>query len=84
MANKIQDMKRTGIRGVMGARWLLEGHRRIGKTTSSVVVFLNSPVSFIVQGGQMKMKVRGRWLPVEAYNFERGKQRPEVSLEDVW
>ncbi|KAF8416305.1 hypothetical protein EV426DRAFT_432378 [Tirmania nivea] len=75
MADTIQDVRKTGMRGIMGARWLLGGHRKTGKTTSSVVVFLNLPVSFHVQGGQMGMKVRGRCLPVEVYDFERGRKR---------
>jgi len=67
------------MRGIIGARWPLGGHRRTGKTTSSVVVFLNNPVSFHVQGGQMGMKVRGHCLPVEVYDFERGRKRSEVT-----
>ncbi|KAF8415347.1 hypothetical protein EV426DRAFT_665610 [Tirmania nivea] len=79
MADTIQDVRKTGMRGIIGARWLLGGHRRTGKTTSSVVVFLNNLVSFHVQGGQLGMKVRGRCLPVEVYDFERGRKRSEVT-----
>jgi len=76
MADTIQDMKKTGMRGIMGALWLVGGQRRAGKTTSSVVIFLNRIVSFHVQEGQMQAKVRGRWLPMSIYDFERGRKRP--------
>jgi len=72
MADTIQDMKKTGMRGIIGARWLVGGQRRAGKATSSVVIFLNRIVSFHVQESQMQVQVRGRWLPVSVYNFERG------------
>lgn len=52
----------------------------MGKTTSSVIIFLNSPVSFRVQDGKMGMKVRERWLPVEVDDFNRGRKRPEVRV----
>jgi len=32
-------IQHVGVRGIMGARWLLGGNRRVGKATSSVVVF---------------------------------------------
>jgi len=38
MADTIQDV---GVKGIMGARWLLGGMRRLGKATSSVVVFFD-------------------------------------------
>jgi len=59
MADTIQDVKKTGMRGIMGARWLMGGQRRARKTTSSVVIFLNRIISFHVQEGQMQAKVRG-------------------------
>ncbi|RPB19265.1 hypothetical protein L211DRAFT_641266 [Terfezia boudieri ATCC MYA-4762] len=65
MADTIQDVKRTGIRGIIGARWLLAGSRRFNKTTSSVVIFLAKPVSFHVQAGHTRMMLRGR-VRVEA------------------
>ena len=65
--------------GIMEARWLVGGQRRAGKTTSSVVIFLNRIVSFHVQEGQMQAKVRGRWLSVSIYDFERWRKRPEES-----
>ena len=74
----IQDVKKTGIRDIVGARWLLGGQRRAGKTTSSVVIFLNVPISFHVQEGQTGLKVRGRWLPTSAYDSDRGRKRPEL------
>ena len=46
MADTIQDVRKTGIRGIVGARWLLGGQRRAGKATSSVVIFLSIPISF--------------------------------------
>jgi len=70
MAEIIQD---TGVRGIMGARWLLGGNRRVGKATSSVVVFFNRTLAI---GSHLKM--RGRWLPIVAYDFNRGKERVET------
>ncbi|KAF8419542.1 hypothetical protein EV426DRAFT_709757 [Tirmania nivea] len=65
MADIIQDI---GVRGIMGARWLLGSNRRLGKATSSVVVFFDRKLAV---GSHLKM--RGRWLPIEAYGFNRGK-----------
>ncbi|KAF8417881.1 hypothetical protein EV426DRAFT_621510 [Tirmania nivea] len=62
-----------GMRGIMGARWLLGGNRRLGKATSSVVVFFNRRLAV---GSHLKL--RGRWLPIEAYNFERGRKRVDL------
>ena len=70
MADIIQD---TGMRGIMGARWLLGGNRRVGKATSSVVVFFNRTLAI---GSHLKM--RGRWLPIVAYDFNRGRERVET------
>ncbi|KAF8437313.1 hypothetical protein BGX38DRAFT_1283577 [Terfezia claveryi] len=64
MADIIQEM---GVRGIMGARWLLGGNRRMGKATSSVVVFFHRKLAV---GSHLKM--RGRWLPIEAYDCNRG------------
>ena len=58
----------------MGARWLLGGMRRLGKATSSVVVFFDRRLAL---GNHLK--VRGRWLPIEAYDFDRGGRRVERS-----
>ena len=44
----IQDLKRAGMRGVLGARWVLGENRRMNKTTSSVVVFLEKEISFVI------------------------------------
>ena len=60
MAETVQDVKKTGMRGIVGARWLLRGNRRAGRTTSSVVLFLSSPVYFLAQNGQTGMRIRGR------------------------
>ncbi|KAF8418443.1 hypothetical protein EV426DRAFT_577613 [Tirmania nivea] len=65
IADIIQDI---GVRGIMGARWLLGGNRRLGKATRSVVVFFDRKLAV---GSHLKM--RGRWLPMEAYDFNRGK-----------
>ena len=70
MADIIQDVT---VRGIVGARWLLGGNRRIGKATSSVVVFFDSMLAVASY-----LKVRGRWLPIEAYDFDRGRQRVEL------
>ena len=78
MADTIQDVRKTGIRGIVGARWLLGGQRRAGKTTSSIVIFLSIPISFQVQEGQAGMKVRGHWPPINAYDFDRGRKRLEL------
>ncbi|KAF8416454.1 hypothetical protein EV426DRAFT_721807 [Tirmania nivea] len=67
MADIIQDV---GVRGILGARWLLRGNRRFGKATSSVVVFFERKLAV---GSHLKM--RGRWLPIEAYVFQRGRKR---------
>jgi len=70
MAGVIQDV---GVRGIMGARWLLGGNRRVRKATSSVVVFFNRTLAI---GSHLKM--RGRWLPIVAYDFNRGRERVET------
>jgi len=78
-SDTMQDRKKTGMRGIIEAHWLVGGHRRVGKATSSVVIFLNRIISFHAQEGQMQGKVRGRWFPVYIYNFERGRKRPQES-----
>ncbi|KAF8436988.1 hypothetical protein BGX38DRAFT_1274288 [Terfezia claveryi] len=52
MAVTLQNVKNKGVRGIMGARWLRGDHRRMSKTTTSVVIFVSSAVSFHVQGSQ--------------------------------
>jgi len=71
MADTIQGV---GVKGIMGARWLLGGMRRLGKFTSSVVVFFDTKLAL-----KSQLKVRGRWLPVGAYDFDRGRRRVERS-----
>jgi len=71
MADTIQDV---GVKGIMGARWLLGGMRRLGKATSSIVVFFDRKLAL-----GSHLKVRGRWLPIEAYDFDRGRRRVERS-----
>jgi len=70
MAEIIQE---TGVRGIMGARWPLGGNRRVGKATSSEVVSFNRTLAI---GSRLKM--RGRWLPIVAYDFNRGRERVEI------
>jgi hypothetical protein len=72
-ADTTQDLRRIGMRGILGSRWLLGEHRRAGKATSSVVIFLDREVSFQTQDSQLKMKIRGRWHPVSVYDFDRGR-----------
>ena len=62
---------RTGrwSEGTMGARWLLGGARRLGKATSSIVMFFNE----VWELGS-RLKLRGRWHPLEAYDFDRGRK----------
>ena len=42
--------------------------------------FLNDPISFHVQESQTGLKVRGRWLPTSAYDFDKGRKRPELRI----
>jgi len=71
MADTIQDV---GVKRIMGARWLLGGMRRLGKATSSLEVFLDRKLA---PGSHLK--VRGRCLPIEAYDFDRGWRTLEHS-----
>jgi len=50
----------------MGARWLVGGRRRLGK---AVVVFFEEVIRL---GSQVRFG--GRWLPVEVYDFDRGRK----------
>ncbi|KAF8432502.1 hypothetical protein BGX38DRAFT_1276695 [Terfezia claveryi] len=80
-ADTIQDVKRRGLRGIMKAMLLLGGSRRFNKTTSSVIVSLTKRVSFHRQESHTRMMLRGRWLPVEAYDFDRGRVRAGVASD---
>jgi len=71
LAELVQDV---GPGGIMGARWLLGGARRLGKTTSSVVIFFDKKLALGTH-----LKVKGRWHPTEAYDFDRGRRRVEAS-----
>jgi len=71
LAELVQDV---GPGGIMGAHWLLRGARRLGKTTSSVVIFFDKKLALGTH-----LKVKGRWHPTEAYDFDRGRRRVEVS-----
>ncbi|KAF8446913.1 hypothetical protein BGX38DRAFT_1143027 [Terfezia claveryi] len=48
-------------------------NQRLGIVTSSAVVLLDRKLAV---GSHLKM--RGRWLPIEAYEFERGKKRVDL------
>jgi len=69
---KITEQLGEGLRGrkvgIMGARWLVGGSRRLGKATSSIVVFFEE----VIRLGR-QVRLGGRWLPVEAYDFDRGR-----------
>ena len=57
MAGTIQDV---GVYwNVIGARWLVNGQRRAGKATSSVVVFFQRGITS--REKRLRMKIRGRW-----------------------
>ena len=73
MAETIQDIQKTGFKGVRGARWLLGDKRRTGKLTSSVVIFLEERVPFLSE--DCCMKIRGRKLPVSVYDYDRGRKQ---------
>ena len=66
-----QVIQYAGGKGIIGARWLLGRKCRIGKTTSSVVLFFEEAVKLV--GAQCRL--RGCWLPCEAYDFDRGRRR---------
>lgn len=68
IAETVQDVRREGFR-VTGARWLVGARRRFGKPTSSVVIYLNAEIPIYTQDGWLR--VRGRKLPVEVYDFDR-------------
>jgi len=67
----IQDV---GVKGIMGVRWLSGGMQRLGKATSSVMGFFDRMLAI-----GSYLKVSGRWLPIEAYHFHRGRRRVERS-----
>jgi len=71
MADTIQDV---GVKGIMGARWLLGGMQRLGKATSSIVVFFDRKLAL-----GSHLKVRGCSLPIEAYDCDRGRRGVERS-----
>jgi len=56
-----------------GGTLALGGNRRVGKANSSMVVFFNRTLAL---GRHLKM--RGRWLPIIAYDFNRGRERVET------
>ena len=62
-------IQEVGVEWTLGARWLLGGARRLGNATSSVVVFCNE-----VWELRSRLKLRVRWHPIEAYDFNRGRR----------
>ena len=58
---------RYGQRAV-GARWLVNAHRRLGKRRSSVVVFFSTDVVL----EKAEWWFGGRMCPVDVYEFDRG------------
>ena len=66
MAETVQDVKKTGIRGIVGGRWLLG---RANKTTSPVVIFL---VPGLFSGAGWSARYTGQ-RTLEAYDFNRGR-----------
>jgi len=67
ITEEVEEGLRGGKVGIMGAGWLVGG-RRLEKATSSVVVFFEEVIRL---GSQVRLG--GRWLPVEAYDFDRGR-----------
>jgi len=67
MADTILDVV---VKGRMGARWFFGGMWRLGKATSSLVVFYDRKLAL-----RSHLEVKGRWLPIEAYDFDRGRRR---------
>jgi len=71
MADIVQEVVgelRGGRNGVMRARWLVGSMWRLGKATSSVVIFFEKN---LVLGIHLRM--RGKWRPIDAYGFDREK-----------
>ena len=71
MVHKIREVERAfGGRGggVIGVRWLLQWSRQVGKTASSLVVFLRQDVP---AGENMYVRMRGRRYSVEEYEWGR-------------
>jgi len=69
ITKEVGEGLRGGKVGIIGARWLVGGRRRLGKATSSVVVFFDEVIRL---GGQERLGQR--WLPVGAYDFDRGSK----------
>ena len=53
----------------------------MNKTISSVVVFLDDEVPFVIAEEGLRTKLRGRNLPVDRYDF--GPGRKKTVTEDV-
>ena len=80
----LQDLRRAGMKGIRGARWLVGENRRMNKTTSSVVVFLEEEIAFVVSKKGLRMRLRGRNLPVDRYDFDRGRMKKGIEEEGSW
>ncbi|KAF8421807.1 hypothetical protein EV426DRAFT_643630 [Tirmania nivea] len=73
MSESVQDVKKVGVSGVIGARWLLGENRRVGKLTSSLVIFLDPKAKVTFDQAGSWITIRGRKLPAEVYDFDRGR-----------
>jgi len=71
MPNTMQDV---GVKVVKLARWLFGGIRRLGNATSLVRVFFVRKLAF-----RSHLKLRGRWQPIEDYDFDGAWRRVERS-----
>ena len=80
----IQDLRRAGMKGIRGARWLIGETPRMNKTTGSVVVFLKEEISFVVSKEGLSMRLRGRNLPVDRYDFDWGWKKKDTEEGGSW
>ena len=60
----------------LGVCWLLRTSRRVGRFTGSVVVFYERPIS--IAGNTLR--IWGRKHPVEAHDFDRGREGGHTEL----
>ena len=61
-----EDNKRIGLK-ILGARWLLQEARRVGKQASSLVLYLASGVK-----AGTRLRMGQKWFTTCAYDFDRG------------
>ena len=86
-----EDNKGIGLK-IIGARWLLQEARRVGKLASSVVLYLPSGVK-----AGTRLRMGQKWFTTCVYDFDRGSTKtsppaaqpppppppPEFSKEDA-